>query len=372
MDNGDLTELIGCIYDSASDPERWSQFLSRLSHISESRSAILVMHNAGQAKHTVSSSWGFEERALRLYETRYGDLDPWTQRGLLLPAGYVCSSEELCPLEELTQTEIYNDFMRPYDVKHAMFGVVTNDIGSMATVSLFRDSKGGEFQMTQLEILRLLVPHVQRASAIHFRLADVNARSASFENAIDMLQFGVILISSANKILHINSSAKRHIDSESGLRFRRGRLVTSKECEQERFTALVSQCVRTARREGIGAGGTMLVSRIAGRPLSVTVAPLRTTGWPEQPAAVVFISDLDERAELPAELLRRCYGLSPAESQLALALIRGHSLKEVAGSLYISLNTAKTQLKSIFTKTQVKRQGELINLLLRSGGLVIP
>jgi DNA-binding CsgD family transcriptional regulator len=367
MENGDLTELIGCIYDSAGDPDRWAHFLCRLSHISESSSAILVMHNAAQAKYTISSSWGIEERALRLYETRYGALDPWAQRGFTCPAGHVCTSEELCHLDKLTQTEIYNDFMRPYDVKHAMFGIVTNQIGSLASVSLFRDPIKGLFQEPQLEILRLLVPHIQRAFAIHFRLADVNARSAAFESAIDLLQFGVILISATHKIQYVNKSARQHMIAESGLRLRKGQLVTSKACEQERLSTLVNQSVQATRREGFGAGGTMLVSRISRRPLSITVAPLRTVGWPEEPAAVVFISDPDDHAEIPEGLLRRCYGLSPAESRLALMLIPGHSLKEAAASLHISLNTAKTQLKSIFTKTRVKRQGELINLLLRSG-----
>jgi DNA-binding CsgD family transcriptional regulator len=277
----------------------------------------------------------------------------------------------LCPVEELTRTEIYNDFMRPYHVKHAMFGVVTNDIGSMASVSLFRDPIAGEFKQPQLEILRLLVPHVQRASTIHFRLADVNARSAGFESAIDILRFGVILISATNKILHMNSTAKRYTRAESGLRIRRGNLVTSKRSEQERLTALIAESVRTVRREGFGAGGTMPVSRISGRPLSVIVAPLRTIGRPEEPCAVIFISDPDEQAELPRDLLRRCYGLSSAESHLALMVIAGHSLKEAATNLHVSLNTAKTQLKSIFAKTRVKRQGELINLLLRSGGLIL-
>jgi len=66
---------------------------------------------------------------------------------------------------------------------------------------------------------------------------------------------------------------------------------------------------------------------------------------------VVFMSDPDERTELPGDLLRRCYGLSLAESHLASMLIRGHSLKDAAVSLHVSLNTAKTQLKSIFNKT---------------------
>jgi len=370
MDNGELTELIGCIYESASDSKRWGDFLSRLSRISEGSAAILVMHDVTQAKHTISSSSGLDERALRLYETRYGALDPWTQRSRSLPAGHVCFSEALCPVEELTRTEIYNDFMRPYDVKHAMFGVVANDCESLSSISLFRDPARGEFQQPQLEILRLLVPHVQRAFTIHFSLADVSARCAGFENAIDMLRFGVILIGVNNKILHVNKYAQRCLGGESGLRLRKGNLVTSKECEQERLTALITESVRTARREACGAGGTMLISRISGRSLSITVAPLRTVGWPEEPAAVVFISDPDEQTELPRDLLRRHYGLSPSESRLALELIPGHSLKEAAAKLHISLNTAKTQLKSVFEKTQVKRQGELINLLLRSGGLI--
>jgi DNA-binding CsgD family transcriptional regulator len=73
---------------------------------------------------------------------------------------------------------------------------------------------------------------------------------------------------------------------------------------------------------------------------------------------------------LPADLLRRCYGLTPAEARLTMLLLQGHSLKESADFCRVTQNTAKSQLKSIFSKTHVKSQGELIRLLLnaRIGG----
>lgn len=50
--------------------------------------------------------------------------------------------------------------------------------------------------------------------------------------------------------------------------------------------------------------------------------------------------------------------------------VEGRSLKEAADLCGVTHNTAKSQLKSVFWKTEVKRQGELIRLLLNtSGGL---
>ena len=90
-------------------------------------------------------------------------------------------------------------------------------------------------------------------------------------------------------------------------------------------------------------------------------------GLSQRPAAVLFVSDPDQNVELPVDLLRRCYRLTPAEARLAVALLEGHSLKEAADSGRVTHNTAKSQLKSIFLKTDVKRQSELIRLLLNTG-----
>jgi hypothetical protein len=70
ISNTQLTTLIGSIYDAAADPGKWSQFLATLSEMTDGSCAMLIMHEAKIPKHTVSSSWGFDPKALRLYQAR--------------------------------------------------------------------------------------------------------------------------------------------------------------------------------------------------------------------------------------------------------------------------------------------------------------
>jgi DNA-binding CsgD family transcriptional regulator len=72
------------------------------------------------------------------------------------------------------------------------------------------------------------------------------------------------------------------------------------------------------------------------------------------------------RIPTPFELmLRQRYMLTPAEARLAAALATGVTLKTAAERLYISLNTARTHLARVYDKTGVRRQAELLLVLMR-------
>jgi DNA-binding CsgD family transcriptional regulator len=66
------------------------------------------------------------------------------------------------------------------------------------------------------------------------------------------------------------------------------------------------------------------------------------------------------------QTLEALFGLTPAEARLAIRLSRGASLAAVADSHNISQHTARAQLKSVFAKTGVSRQAELVRLVLKS------
>ena len=57
------------------------------------------------------------------------------------------------------------------------------------------------------------------------------------------------------------------------------------------------------------------------------------------------------------------FGLSPAESRLAVALLAGKKLSEIAMEFGVQITTLRTQLSSILRKTGVTRQIDLIRLL---------
>lgn len=63
------------------------------------------------------------------------------------------------------------------------------------------------------------------------------------------------------------------------------------------------------------------------------------------------------------DLLRETHRLSPQETRIALHLIDGGSVATCAQTLGVAESTVRTHLKSIFTKTGVRRQAELRTLL---------
>ena len=63
--------------------------------------------------------------------------------------------------------------------------------------------------------------------------------------------------------------------------------------------------------------------------------------------------------------LRTAFRLTDAEARLATQLARGASLEQVADQFGIGKETARSQLKSIFTKLGVHRQGELVAVLAK-------
>ena len=58
--------------------------------------------------------------------------------------------------------------------------------------------------------------------------------------------------------------------------------------------------------------------------------------------------------------------LTPAETRIAIALFKGQSVEAYAKEAGISINTARWYVKQIYAKTGVKRQTELIRVLLKT------
>jgi len=59
------------------------------------------------------------------------------------------------------------------------------------------------------------------------------------------------------------------------------------------------------------------------------------------------------------------FDLTPAEAKITIALLEGGDLRSIAAAQRVSIETVRTQLKSVFAKTNTSRQSELIALLMR-------
>ncbi len=70
------------------------------------------------------------------------------------------------------------------------------------------------------------------------------------------------------------------------------------------------------------------------------------------------------------EALGQIYGLTPAEAEVVQLLAKGLPLDEIAADRGISLNTVRSHLKHVFSKTGTSRQGELLGLVMTDVGSI--
>ena len=85
---------------------------------------------------------------------------------------------------------------------------------------------------------------------------------------------------------------------------------------------------------------------------------------PDETSTLILL-DLDARPEPSPRTLQCLFGLTAAETQLAVELARGHNLLDIARTRRLSRTTIRSQLASLFVKTQTRRQVELVALLGR-------
>jgi DNA-binding CsgD family transcriptional regulator/PAS domain-containing protein len=356
---------LSALYDAAADPALWECFLRRLAQTTQARSAALVMHDFRQDSHALSRSWQIDPEELRLYQEYYGTVDIWTQRGQAKPAGHVCTSQSLCPLAEMRTTEVYNDFMVPYDVEHGMFCLAENTGSRMTTLSLYRTSSSPEFGNSDLDILHFLTPHLQRVFRLHFQFSELKTRAAGFEKALDMLPTAVIFLGAQGEIVFMNLAARQLTSAKDGLVITRKGLRAGRSSESTQLETLVAEAVSTSAGKGSGPAGGLLVSRKNGLPLQVLIAPVRNLVFDgvAPVCAVAFVSDPSQRVRPVQEILRSLFGLTPAECRVALLLADGRPPREIGQTLGVSAYTLKTHLSSIYGKTSTSGQLQLLRLL---------
>jgi DNA-binding CsgD family transcriptional regulator len=193
-------------------------------------------------------------------------------------------------------------------------------------------------------------------------------RSAVLETALDMLPTAVIFLGAKGEVVLMNRSASALIAEKDGLLATRDGLCAERESESALLGKTVHGAASTSNRNGFSVGGTSLISRRTRAPLQVLVSPIRnSTLKPLQPiSAVAFVVDPCKQQRPGPDILHALFGLTPAECRVALLLGDGHPPKQIAGKLGVSIDTVRSQMKSIFGKTNVKRQSELVRLLLNN------
>jgi DNA-binding CsgD family transcriptional regulator len=238
-------------------------------------------------------------------------------------------------------------------------------------LSVSRNERQGVITEREIELGKLLLPHLRRAVTISKVLDVRTIAGARMAEALDALRCAVVLTNERGTILHANRAAEHMLRDDGPIQSAQGILqATAPSAASELRCALTL----AARNEaGIGKTGPAIRLTEPGvPPIFAHVLPLSgsdfRTGLQPPAAVAVFIGAPPDEQD-GADTVAAAFGLTPAETRVLASLFAGRTLAETAATLRIARTTAKTHLEHICLKTGVTRQAELMRLW---AGLISP
>jgi DNA-binding CsgD family transcriptional regulator len=363
-----VVDMIGRIYEAAEDPHVWSDVLRSLGN--EFRSTVngFVLNDKNTPGGEVSASDSPDIRLVKDYNSYYYSKNVLLQRmSAMMTPRRLLNSSEVMHDPDLLATEYYEDFLRRWDIFYFLGAVITSDATSNAVLSLARSRKSGAFTSSELDLLTVLIPHLQRAA----RLSGAFARlRQGRDEVLDRLPMGIIVLDESGKVEFLNRAAETILEKKDGLCWSSEGVSAVDPTQASRLSAVIKGAKLTASWKGLAGAGNLSITRSSvGRPLAVLVAPMMpSTVSPlsRSPRVAIFITDPEAPVVTNPERLMALFNLTPAESKMAGQLLEGKSVVDAANALGITRQTARVHLKRIFGKTYTNRQSELMRLLLNS------
>jgi DNA-binding CsgD family transcriptional regulator len=155
-----------------------------------------------------------------------------------------------------------------------------------------------------------------------------------------------------------------------GLRIVGGKLEAAYPNENKSLQRLVRDAQSHPKSAKMSLTDALSISRPSGQlSWGLVVQSISSDQWTEgkqRPSVAVFVRDTEGKSQPPIRLTQQLFQLTPAETALAIQLANGLSLDEASDALNVRRNTSRAHLRSIFSKTGVRRQTELVRLFLNS------
>ena len=368
---GIVLDLIERIYAAVEDPRLWAAFLERLAQTVHGTVTAMVSGDLRAGKPDLAAGARLDEVLSRAYED-YLTSGDWgsSKTGAGLEFGRIVTSQMMPPHRDLVEREKYNELLGKLNVQHLLAAIIVGEHHRVSSVSILRSSRRGAFGDSDVLLLEMLMPHLQRALDLHGRLVEDRSERAAALEALDAIPVGILLLDRSGRALVVNRAASEILAQKDGLILGAEGLTASTRDETQSLRHLVMEAAGAAAASGSRSAGVLAVCRAsARRAFSVFVKPIgdqESDCHRVRHAVAVFVVDPDRRIRADESVLRYLYGFTPAESRVATVLLQGESVEEAARDLDVSVNTARTHMKHLFEKTDTNRHRELVRLLLCS------
>ena len=352
-------------HDAILAPTRWPSALQSLGKSLGAASCMFFEHDRENSPAPAPMSEGhvaFADRLTRNWaHAPDPHVGPYLQKcNSFQRAGRASVLEhDLSTEEERCTIPFYQETARP-EKREWMAGSFFSVEGRNWCLPVFRG--GDPFTREDARRLARVGPYLGKIVSLARKFAAFDLTSKL--SALERVSSAAIVIDATGRARQVNAPAHDLLGDDFNLV--QGRPAARDPASNRRLQQLVSFTLHTERGSA-QAFPPVVVDRDEAPWLLVEAMPVTAFGSDLFSSGRVILLLTDLRSPLRPEAMQFCaaFGLTVAEAKLAAKLASGVGIDGAASSLGVSRETARSQLKAVFAKTNTRRQAELAGLLAR-------
>lgn len=362
-----LLDFVGEIYEASYNMLHWDRVAESLCRLLDARSGGIFMEDYEGNVRGIIGAYGLPKPVRVAYRFGMSRYDYTFQLQRHDPPG---KARQLIDAQAIRHQHplYYRLILKPNDIGYLCSMSFYNNEEWHVGLALHRSFDAVPFSSQDCSILQRLYPHFKRAMRIHKELQRLRTQQQNLSKTLSRLTLGVVILGTDNAVTYCNPVAKALLARHQVLRIdKRGRLRAYYADENQRLHSLIAKLAAADERdiatrdEAIG-----LHHPDKEHAISVMLATLNETADEMRPRGHValYLCDPESTFNLSGSALRELYHMTPAEARVAIALTNGCTPREISEQHHVSLETVRSQLKSIYSKMGVSKQQDVIRLLL--------
>ncbi|NOQ94740.1 MAG: hypothetical protein GQ547_08935 [Methylophaga sp.] len=365
-----LNELIRRIYHTVIKPEEGNELLATLAETFKSPVVVQMEQSAHTGEGQGIQGLGLDSQMKKEYQEYYG------QRSVLFrdiadnyQQGTVFHDQMASNYGEYLSSEAYHDFFKKNKIENIL-SLVTSNHQDLVTAVIFRRSeKVGFYSKDEIALAQLLIPHIVQSTQMSYKIGQKEVLSNAFEQSFDRLSVGVIIMNQYSHIVFANQAAEQVFSRDDGLSMKGKKLKATEQNNNASLTASIKKMFTLMDGDTLNAVKPFLITRKhLARPYQVSLMPLIQETSPVHESSqlvLAIINDPDSQTVSSEQMLAAVYQLTLAEARVVHALCNGLSVSDIAVAVSSTDNTVRFHIKNVFQKLHVKRQSELVSLILK-------
>lgn len=360
-DNEHWLQVVDAFQSAALDSGSWPEALAMFAAATGSRAGQLI--GLGSTN-TVPFNWVTDlgsDWVEDFVASGGGDphTNPFVRAGSQASTLQVQASYDFVTPEERRSNSFLTGHTRRHDVPYICLAPLVKDESSLVGLAVMRSESQGEIQAHQRAVFASIAPHVR--TAVRTQMAMEHKGALLMAGALEALSMAVFVCNSRGIVKAMTPDAEALVSDGDALCLRNQSLKGFYPEDTKALANAIRVAASNLIRPAAPLASTITVRGERVQPLVLEIFPVprQEHGFGFDPRVLVVVRGLKGDQGRLGDLVRVAYGLTPAETSVALLLADGHAPETIATMRTASTATVRVQIRSIYAKFGVRRLGEL-------------